>query len=208
MRYAVEDYRLPSGASALDRGTLSIWKAWIGWIRPALLLALLAVLAHLVMGWLVGLPSPDWSFSPYRYLVRWASHPYPPLISPSYDGQTYGPWVLWAAIAAQLLAVAAGAILGYPLLRRSRRPVAIGALAGLVAAVLHVAFAGLWTRHPLGFIGSMGVPVTLPSSLADAEIRVYVGSTVQNALGVIALWSPVAFGALVGWLARRRRAVT
>jgi hypothetical protein len=207
MRYSIEDYRLPTGASALDRGTLGAWKAWAGWIRPALIVAVLAVVAHIVVGWLAGLPSPDASFSPYRYLVRWASHPTPPLISPSLDGQTYGSSTLWLAIGAQTVATAAGAAVGYLLLRRSRRPVTIGALAGLAASSLHVALADRWTLHPLGYIGSVGVAVTVPSSLADAEIHVYAGSTMQNALGVVALWSPVALGALVGWLARRRGAV-
>jgi hypothetical protein len=206
MTYSVEDYRLPADASPLDRGTLSAWRMWVGWIRPALAVAVLAVVAHMVVGWLVGLPSPDASFSPYRYLVRWASHPVPPLISPSYDGRSYGPSVLWWSLAAQTVAAAAGAGVGWLLLRRSRRPVVIGAVAGLLAAALHVAFAGLWTLHPLGYIGTASIAVTVPSSLADAEIRVYAGSTVQDALGVIALWSPVVFGALVGRLARRRAA--
>ncbi len=205
MRYSIEDYHLPGGAGPLDRGTLGAWKAWVGWIRPAIAAACLMVLGHMVVGWLVGIPSPDASFSPYRYLVRWASHPVPPLISPSYDGQTYGPSVLWWTIAAQGAAAALGAAPAVLGIRRSRRPVTIAVLAGLAAAALHVAFAGLWTWHPLGYIGTVGVPVTVPSGMVEARFGVYAGSTFQNALGVVALWSPVAFGALVGWWVRRRR---
>jgi hypothetical protein len=210
MRYSVEDYRLPEGAGALDRASLAAWKAWEGWVRPAIAVAALAILGYVVVGWLVGLPSPDASLSPYRYLVRWASLPRPPLASPSFDGtSTYGPSVLWWAIAAQAAAAGAGAAAGFWLLRRARRPVAVGALAGLVVGVLHVAVAGLWTLTPLG--GGAGSYAITPRGSFTAppipvsEVHLYVGSALQNGLAIAALWSPVAFGALAGWAARRRR---
>jgi hypothetical protein len=207
VRYAVEDYRLPDGANPLDRGTLIAWKVWFGWIRPILLLAALMVIAHLIVGWLAGVPSRDASSSPYRYLVRWRSYPAAPLVSPSYDGTIYGQWVLWWSIGAQMVAAATGAVAGWFPLRQSRRPVTIGALGGLVAVVVHVSFAGLWTVHPLGDIGSAGIAVTVPSSVDSTDVHIYVGTLLQNALGSVALWSPIAFGALVGGFVRRRPVV-
>lgn len=70
--------------------------------------------------------------------------------------------------------------------------------------MLRIAFADLWRLHPLGYIGSMGIGVPMPSALADAEIRVYVGTTLQNALGLVALWAPIVLGTAMGVLARHR----
>jgi hypothetical protein len=206
MRYSVRDYRLPEGAGRLDRWTLSAWKAWTGWVRPAIAVTALMVLGHLLLSWLVGVPSSDANSFPYRYLVRWASQPTPPLVSQAYTGATYGPSVLWWAIGAEFAAAAAAAATAFVLIRRHPRPALMGALGGAVAALLHVSFAGLWTTHPLGYIRTPGIAVTSPASVTD--IHVYVGSAFQNGLAVVALWSPMALGALAGWwlIHRRRRA--
>jgi len=202
MRYSVRDYRLPESAGRLDRWTLSAWKAWTDWVRPAIAVTALMVLAHLLVSWLVGVPSSDANSSPYRYLVRWASQPIPPLMSPSYTGATYGPSVLWWAIGAEFAAAAAAAAMAFVLIRRHHRPALIGAVGGAAAALLHVSFAGLWTLHPLGYLGTPAIAVTGPALVTD--IHVYVGSAIQDALAVAALWSPVAFGALAGWWVGRK----
>jgi hypothetical protein len=202
MRYSIHDYRLPANAGLVDRGTLSAWKAWVGWVRPAIAVTALMVLGHLLVSWLVGVPSSDARFDPYRFLVRWASMPSAPLTSP-YVGETYGPSVLWWAIGAQFAAAVAAVGFAFVLIRRHRRPALIGALGGAAATVLHLSVAGLWTTHPLG---------ELRSPFLDAIARgltnvthVYLGSSLQNALAVAALWSPTAFGALAGWWISRRR---
>ncbi len=204
MRYSVRDYRLPESAGLLDRGTLALWKAWAGWVRPAIAVTSLMVLGHLLVSWLVGVLSSDANSFPFRYLVRWASQPRPPLISASYNGATYGPSVIWWAIGAEVAAVTAAATAALVLIRRHPRPALIGTLGGAAAAVLHVSVAGLWTTHPLGYLGTPGIAVAASASVTDTHV--YVGSAFQNALALAALWSPVAFGALAGrWVGRRRR---
>lgn len=201
----VETFRLPTEASRFDRATLRVWKTWVGYVRPALAAVVVMGLVHLVVGWAAGaLGSTNANETPYRFLVRWLDRPAPPLVSPTYEGDVFTASALWWAVIAEFAAAAAAVAAASVVLWRVRRPIAVSILAGAGLVALHLFFARLWTLTPLGTDGRY--PIVVSTSTEPSTIQVIVGSTLHNAAADLALWSPVALGAAMGWLVRRRRA--
>ena len=196
----VQSYRLPENAGRLDRATLRFWKSWEVWLRPvgasaALMVAGQLVVAGAVRGFGSGSSGGDVS---WRLLAKWTPNP----VSLTFLRPRSSLAIQAASIAAQIGAAALGALAAWWVLRRQAHPISLGAIAGLVAVVVHLGVAQLFTLQPFGAHGAAWAVTTAPS------FRVIAGPVsagpLGNALGVLALWSPVAFGAVVGWAAARR----
>jgi hypothetical protein len=198
-------YSLPEGASRLDRATLAAWRGWDAWIRPTLLAAILMIAGHLAIALLSGTGSSGGptDFRQWRLLVKWGANP-PPLIGPTMSPSVLHAWSIGSQSAAALV----GALVAWPVLKRHPRPALLGVAAGVVATVVHLWAAHLFTLAPLGYHGYPAIvsvgrgSVVHPVSHSGHSA---IASTPTNLLAVAALWSPVLFGAVVGSLIGRRR---
>lgn len=189
----VRSYRLPEEAPWVDRATLALWKEWDAWLRPLLAAAIVMIAVHILLAFVSGIVGP-WDVN-LRYLTRWGPEPSATTFViglPSFV--IFGPSDLAAGLPStqalgwsvswQGTASIAGALAVWPVLRRHRRPAALGAVAGLVAVLTRLAAGRLFTWTPFG---------------AAAGI-------LWNSLAVLVLWSTPMFGAVVGWrIASRRR---
>jgi hypothetical protein len=149
----VDSFRLPDGASRLDRATLAVWRAWAGWGRPltfALAAMTLATAGMRLLDGVTMLPRAD-SF--VRYLAGWR---------PAAEG--LGTWVgvnggplhfeselplLRWGVAVQLVTAVVAGVAGWWVLRRHRLAVPLGLAAGLALTAAHLTAARLWTLSPL-----------------------------------------------------------
>jgi hypothetical protein len=183
-------WRLPEGASFLDRATLASWKGWATWAQPVLAAAAFMMAGHLavavVSGWSRG---PVADVRNLAVLVKWGHSALPAgVASCDLSGQcaTLGPsrdLVAWWGIGAQIVAALAGALVAWPVLRRHPRPALLGSTAGLAAGIAHVAVSRTVAVTPWGAVA----------------IAVQVAA-------FAAIIAPVPFGALVGHLIAVRRA--
>lgn len=191
MRAPVHNYSLGQGASRLDRVTLSVWRAWDGWIRPTVAAVALIVIGHLFVALASGITPNRVTFNAWRYLVKWGANPQYPVPHGSatfllLGGTGVSRGILTWSIGAQVVASLVGAFAAWWVLKRNPRPVGLGLIAGTAAAVVHVAMSRTFTLYPLGGAAAG-----------------------YNVAALIALWSPILFGAGVGRLAagKRRRAL-
>jgi hypothetical protein len=109
------------------------------------------------------------------------------------------------AIVVQLAAAAVGAIAAWPILRRHPRPVLLGAVAGLVAVLVHMGASGLVTLRPF----EPAIFATFersPDAVQYTPVRhLTLGLAAWDIAGVLALWSQIALGALLGaWIVQSR----
>jgi hypothetical protein len=186
----VRAWRLPEGASALDRATLAAWKRWAVWVRPVLAAGALMAAGHLAMAVVLG-----WSRGPFAdvrdfaVMVKWTRSALPAAVAscdPSGRCGTVGPSiaaVAWWGIGAQIVAALTGAATAWPVLRQHARPGLLGATAGAAAGLGHIAVSRTVAIAPVGAVAMM----------------------VQVA-ALVALVAPVPLGAFVGHLTARRSA--
>jgi hypothetical protein len=189
-------YTLPADASLLDRLTLSAWKKWDAWVRPALAAAALMIAGHVAVSLVLRGGGSAGGLRQWTLLVTWATSP-PPTLNSVPNPLAFHAW----AIGAQVLAALLGGLCAWFALRRHPRPALLGAAGGVVAGAAHSFAASLFTLEPLGYRGFAGVV-----SLAGGQTeRLLLGSAWSNGLAVAALWSPVLFGAAIGHLIGHRR---
>jgi hypothetical protein len=148
--YDVRHYELPENASAADRATLRVWKAWVTWLRPILLASILMIVASAFVGTTIARSGGiDNGFvavwSPANYAAAVAASGDPggsDLVAVNGAAWTRG-------IAAQLASVVAAAAVAWGILRRSVRAGAVGAIAGLVVVTLHLTLSHQWGTQPI-----------------------------------------------------------
>ena len=142
MNHDVHDYRLPEGASALDRSTLVLWKSWVTWLRPLFLAVAVMTIASAVVGTFIAKSG--------GFVAVWSPANYAPAV-PIGDVslvQMYeGAWT--RGILAQFVSVVVAAAAVWPILRRASRPVGVGALSGLTVVALHLTRSHQWTLEPI-----------------------------------------------------------
>lgn len=140
MSYDVRHYRLPEEASASDRVTLALWKAWATWIRPVLFATILMVIASAITGTSIAKSGGHvavWSPANYSGFVSLSGE------APSPEGE----WI--KGLIAQAAAVLVALAVAFPVLKRSLHPAMVGALSGLIVVALHLTWSRQWSLEPI-----------------------------------------------------------
>ena len=140
MSYDVRHYRLPEGASALDRLTIKVWKAWATGLRPVLFATILMVIASAITGTMLAKSGGHVAvWSPANYSAAVPVNGRVPLPD--------GEWL--RGIIAQAVSVLVAIAAAWPVLRRSLYPPAVGAVSGLIVVALHLTWSHQWSLQPI-----------------------------------------------------------
>ena len=142
MSYDVRHYRLPEEASAADRVTLLVWKAWTTWFRPLLLATVVMTFVSIVVGTFIAKSG--------GYVGKWSPTNYAPSVPIGGLSLVQMSGAEWTrGILAQFASVAAAAVAVWFVLRRTPRPAAVGAISGLAVVVMHLTFSHQWSLQPI-----------------------------------------------------------
>jgi hypothetical protein len=172
MSYDVRNYRLGDDATAADRVTLRVWKLWMTWLRPILIVSVLMIIVSAVVGTTIAKSGGTAN----GFVAVWTPSNYAAAVPVTAGGDVVPSSTPWTrGIVAQLATVLAAALVAWPLLRRTLLARAVGAVSALVVVAAHLTVSHQWTLEPI---------VAAPASYqATALVSLWLLPVVTFALG-------------------------